>query len=339
MKIVILAGGVGTRLWPMSSKKKPKQFQNLVSDKSMLQETFERVSFVDPSDIYIATNAEYIDLVKEQLPQVPEENLIGEPSMQDTAPCIGLAAALIAKKDPEAVMASISADHLIQNTDEFEAKLKEAEALAKAENTLNIIEVPAKAPLTNLGYVEVGEEVSPNVFKLKGFKEKPDLETAKAFLASGNYLWNTGTYVWKVSRILKEIEKHIPETYKHLIAIQNGESIEEHYPLCEKISIDYGIMEKVDPNDVRLLSADLGWSDIGTWASLHEELSSPEENLIKGDVTAVECKGCVLYNISDRPMAVFGLNDMVVVQTNEATLNCPKARAADLKNLIKELNV
>lgn len=337
MKIVILAGGVGTRLWPMSTPSKPKQFQNLVSEKSMLQETVDRVSFEDPSNIYISTNAEYIDLVKAQLPQIPEENLIAEPSLQDTGPCIGLAAALIAQKDPEAVMAVVYADHLVKNPQEFERKLKEAEQLALTQNTLNIIEVEAKAPLTNLGYVEVGEAVGEKVFKLKGFKEKPDLKTAQSFLASGNYLWNTGFYVWRVSRILDAFKTLLPQTHAQLLAIQNGASIEEHYPQCDKISIDFGIMEKVDPNQVRILAADLGWSDIGTWASLHEELAAPNENLIKGDVTALECEGCLLYNTSKRPLAVFGLKDMVVVQTEEATLSCEKSRSADLKQLLQQL--
>lgn len=342
MKIVILAGGAGSRLWPMSSKQKPKQFQKLVSDKTMLQETFARVSFVKPEDIYVSTNAEYAHYVREELPDLPEENLILEPSMQDTGPCIGLAAALIAKKDPEAVMAVIYADHLVQDVAEFEAKLRAAEKLAIAENTLNIIEVKAKYPNTNLGYVRIGrmlrEEDGIEIYEFKAFKEKPDYETAKRFLSSYSYLWNTGYYVWKVSTILEEFAKHLPKTYEQLQAIVAGTPLETAYPACDKISIDYGVMEKVDPTRVRIIPADLGWSDIGTFSSLHEELAhSTKDNLIKGNVIAVENEGCVLYNEGPDQIATFGLKNMVVVNAGGHTLICSKERSNDLKTLLTQI--
>ncbi|QQR55208.1 mannose-1-phosphate guanylyltransferase [Candidatus Peregrinibacteria bacterium] len=342
MKIVILAGGAGSRLWPMSSKKKPKQFQKLVSDKTMLQETWNRVSFVKPEDIYVSTNAEYAHYVREELPDLPSENLILEPSMQDTGPCIGLAAALIAKKDPEAVMAIVYADHLVQDVAEFEAKLRAAEKLAATENTLNIIEVKAKYPNTNLGYVRIGrmlhEEDGIEIYEFKAFKEKPDYETAKRFLSSYSYLWNTGYYVWKVSTILEEFAKHLPKTYEQLQSIASGTPLETAYPQCDKISIDYGVMEKVDPSRVRIIPADLGWSDIGTFASLHEELArSAKDNLIKGKIIAVENEGCVLYNEGSDPIATFGLKNMVVVNAGGHTLICSKEKSNDLKELLSKL--
>ncbi|MFA4815131.1 MAG: sugar phosphate nucleotidyltransferase [Candidatus Gracilibacteria bacterium] len=343
MKIVILAGGVGTRLWPMSHAEKPKQFQKLVSSRTMIQETYDRVSFVKPEDIYVSTNAQYKDLVLKQLPRLPRENLILEPSMQDTGPCIGLAAALIAKKDPDAVMAVVYADHLVQDAAEFEQKLYAAERLAKEENTLNIIEVKAKYPNVNLGYVKIGRMLSERdgieVYEFKAFKEKPDYETAKRFLSSYSYLWNTGYYVWKVSTILEEFEKHLPKTYEQLKKIQAGTSIEDCYPLCDKISVDYGIMEKVDPTRVRIIPADLGWSDIGTFASLHEELAeSPHANIVKGDATAVDCEGTLIYNESDTRIAAFGLKNMVVVTADGFTLICPKDKSSDLKTLLSRLH-
>lgn len=343
MKIVILAGGVGTRLWPMSHAEKPKQFQKLVSNRTMIQETYDRVSFVKPEDIYVSTNAQYKDLVLKQLPKLPEENLILEPSMQDTGPCIGLAAALIAKKDPEAVMAVVYADHLVQDAAEFEQKLYAAEKLAQEENTLNIIEVKAKYPNVNLGYVKIGRMLSENdgieVYEFKAFKEKPDYETAKRFLSSYSYLWNTGYYVWKVSTILEEFEKHLPKTYEQLKKIQAGSPVEDCYPLCDKISVDYGIMEKVDPGRVRIIPADLGWSDIGTFASLHEELAdSPHSNIVKGDATAVDCEGTLIYNEGDTRIAAFGLKNMVVVTADGFTLICPKDKSSDLKTLLSQLH-
>jgi len=339
MNIVILAGGAGSRLWPMSTEARPKQFQKLVSEKTMLQETYERVAFAGAENIYVSTNEEYVGLVREQLPQVPEDHIIAEPILRDTAPCIGLAAATIAKKDPEAVMAIVYADHLVQDAEEFQHKLKVAVHLAAEQGTFNIIEVKAKYPNVNLGYVKIGakleEREDVEVYAFEAFKEKPDYETAKRFVASYSYLWNTGYYVWKVSSILEAFAEHLPQTYTQLMAIQNGGDIKEHYPLCDKISIDYGIMEKLDPSKVRIIPADLGWSDIGTWESLHEELAeNPEANVKKGALTELDCNGSLLYNVGTRDLAVFGLHDMVVVQTDEVTLICPKNKSAHLKNLL-----
>ncbi len=343
MKIVILAGGAGTRLWPLSGGPKPKQFQTLVSDRSMLQETYDRVDFAKPEDIYIATNAQYVDLVQSQLPDVPEENIIAEPSMQETGPCIGLAAALISKKDPTAVMAVIYADHLVQDKDEFIKKLNVAADIAREQNTLNIIEVKAKYPNVNLGYVRIGamieERDDVEVYAFEEFKEKPDYETAKKFVSSYSYLWNTGFYVWRVDRILNEFEKHLPKTYDQLIAIRDGGDMKEHYPKCDKISIDYGIMEKMDPADVRIIPADLGWSDIGTWSSLHEELARyPEDNVTKGNVVAMDCEGSLIYN-NGGPTVItaLGLKDMIVVQGDGYLLVSSKKDSPKLKELLKKV--
>lgn len=343
MKIVILAGGAGTRLWPMSTEILPKQFQKLVSDKTMLQETLERVSFLDPKDIYISTNSQYVQTVLEQAPKIPVENIIAEPSMQDTAPSIGLAAAIISREDPEAIMAVVYADHFVKDRKEFEKKLKVAAELAKKEDTLNIIEVKAKFPNVNLGYVKIGHLIKEvdgvEVYEFKEFKEKPNFETAKKFLSSYSYLWNTGYYVWKASTILEEYKNHLPKTYKHLMEIQSGEKIIEHYPHCDKISIDFGIMEKLDPKKVRIIPADLGWSDIGTWKSLHEELTGEEtENLEKGKVLLVDSEGSVVYNESDNLIAAMGLKNMIVVSVKGYTLICPMDRSQDLKKLVSQIN-
>ncbi|MEK7146039.1 MAG: sugar phosphate nucleotidyltransferase [Patescibacteria group bacterium] len=343
LKIVILAGGAGSRLWPMSTKKKPKQFQTLVSNKTMLQETYDRVLFVEDENIYVSTNEEYAAEVRKELPQLPAENLILEPSLKDTGPCIGLAAALIAKKDPEAVMAVVYADHLVQNPEEFERALKAAAEIAEKQNLLSIIEVKAKSPNVNLGYVKIGkmlEEVNGmEVFEFKAFKEKPDYETAKKFLSSYNYLWNTGYYVWKVKRILEEFEKHLPKTHEHLKAIQEGGSVNEHYPQCDKISIDYGVMEKVDPKEVRIIPADLEWSDIGTWDALHEELAQkPRDNVSKGKTLILDSEGSIVYNEGDHMIAVLGLKDFVVVNADGCLLVCPKDRSHDLKSIVQKIN-
>ncbi|MFA5792960.1 MAG: sugar phosphate nucleotidyltransferase [Candidatus Gracilibacteria bacterium] len=323
----------------MSSAKKPKQFQKLVSNHTMLEETWNRLSFVDKNDIYVSTNTAYEHFVRELLPDLPAENLILEPSMQDTGPCIGLATTLIAKKDPKAVIAIVYADHLVKDTKEFELKLKAAEELALTENTLNIIEVKAKYPNTNLGYVRIGRMLKETtggveVYEFKEFKEKPDAETAKKFLSSYSYLWNTGYYVWRADTILEEFKKHLPKTYAELQKIANGAKIEDCYPACDKISIDYGIMEKVDSSRVRIIPADLGWSDIGTFASLHEELTDKNtDNLIKGNVSTVDCEGSLIYNEDDGLIGAIGLKDIVVVRADGQTLVCKKNRSGDIKTL------
>lgn len=355
MKAVILCGGTGTRLWPLSRLEKPKQFQKLASDRTLFQEAVERLNFLEKEDIYISTNSEFVKIVQEQAPQIPLENIIVEPALRDTASCIGLAAAIIAKNHPNEVMAVIYADHLIKDQDEFECKLRAGEQIARDEHTLNIIEVKAKFPNVNLGYVKIGEMIKKieqdnhdpvEVYAFERFIEKPDLETAKKFLQSYKYLWNTGLYVWEVSTILRAYETHLPDTHARLMKIQAayGEAnqtqvLTQEYPECEKISIDYAIMEKVNPSEVRIIPADLGWSDIGTWQSLHDELSeTSDDNITQGDVLAIDTLGSVLYNIeSGKKVITIGLDNVAIINTPDAILICDKHRSQDVKKVVEAL--
>ena len=363
MKAVILAGGSGTRLWPISRESKPKQFHSFISDRTMLAETVDRVDFLPINDVFIATTAQYEKEVRKQIPNLPAENLIVEPALRDTGPCICHSALTIQRIDPDAVMAVIYADHLIQNKNEFMKKLQAAEKLAREDDTLNIIEVKAKVPNPNLGYVKTGKlvkefEDGTEVFELDHFVEKPDYETAKKFLFSSHrkppearrakggrfrdlyekkpreaghtYLWNTGIYVWKVSTILKQYKKHAPQIFS---AVSSG-----NYEKAPKISIDYAIMEKTDPKKVRIIPADLGWSDIGNWASLHEETAPDEsENLIQGDHIGIGTKGSVIYGKKGKMIATIGMENFVIVDTDDALLVCPKDKAGEVKKVVEEL--
>lgn len=352
MKIVILAGGIGTRLWPLSRQKKPKQLQSFVSNATLLQETLKRIRFVKPSDIYIATNEEFLKDVKVQAKpfRIPQKNFITEPALRDTAPCIGLAATYLKKHGfGDEIMAIIYADHIVQNEKEFEKLLKVAEKVAKTENTLNIIEVKAKFPSVHLGYVKVGKILKQvegiDIYQFEKFTEKPDLKTAKKFLSSYKYLWNTGFYVWKVDTILEKYREHLPETkaYLDIIAQSIGTNKEKttlkaQYPLCNKISIDYGIMEKVDPKEVRIIPGDLGWSDIGTWEAIYDELTTEDsDNLIKADHIGIDTQSSLIYGHGSKLIVTIGLKDLVIVDTPDALLICQKGRSQDVKKIVEQL--
>lgn len=351
MKAVILAGGIGSRLWPISRNNKPKQFQKITGDTTMIQETYERLSFLKPEDIFIATNENFFeDILLQQLPDIPSKNIILEPALRDTATCIGFAALKLSLIDPEDVMAIIYADHLVKDPKQFKEKLTIAEKVAKQEKTLNIIEVKARFPNVNLGYVHTGKVVDTvnghPVLAFKKFTEKPDAKTAKSFIESGDYLWNTGMYVWRIDTILEKYKKHIPQTYEKLMAMkpaigtkQEETVVKEKYSQCEKISIDYAIMEKVDPREVRIIPADFGWSDVGTWESIHDELTdTTDENIIQANHLGIETKGSLIKSGNpNKKIATIGLENMVIVDTPDALLVCPKDRSQDVKKIVKRL--
>lgn len=346
MKAVILAGGGGTRLWPLSTPEKPKQFQKLVGDTTMIEQTLDRLDFMNPKDIYLAINERHLDLVKSLCPQIPEANILIEPALRDTCSCIGYAAAIIEKRTPGEVMAVIYADHLVSDKKEFQEKLEIAAKLAEDNNTLNIIEVTATEPNTNYGYVKLGQKTATigetEVYELSTFVEKPDRETAEKFLTEGNYLWNTGIYVWKTSVLLDKYKIFQPESYRIIseIAEKDGQEafkavLMEKYPTLEKISIDYAIMEKVDPNEVRIIKANLGWSDIGNWEAVWEKQQKDKNgNALRGEVKYEDCQNCLIFADNNRPLKSIGQKDMVIVDTPEGLLISPKNESHIVKKLL-----
>lgn len=346
MKAVILAGGGGTRLWPLSTSEKPKQFHNIVSDKTMLEDTIDRLDFLKKSDIFIAINKKHLELVKKLCPKIPAKNIIIEPDLRDTASAIGFTAAIIEKRHPGEIMAVIYADHVIQNKKEFQKKLKIAEKIAKEENTLNIIEVVATEPNTNYGYVKLGRPhgkiAGTEIYELDRFIEKPDIETAKKFVKSGKYLWNTGIYVWKAKTLLNYYKKLLPDTYKKFTKMMlkygtkwQNKVIENIYPSLKKISIDYAIMEKVDPKKVRIIKAkNLGLLDIGTWESVWKFLSKKSHK----NTTLHDCKDCIIYSEDkNKKLIAIGLKNMIVVDTKDGLLVCKKEDSKKIKELQSKL--
>lgn len=337
MKAVILAGGSGTRLWPLSRDLKPKQFHAFVGDKTMLQQTYERLSFLSPKDIFVATSSAYGNLVKEQLPHLPANHLIIEPSLRDTAPCICFAAHQLAKLGyGEEVMAIIYADHLIQKPEALKQALQFAAHHIQKNDVLSVIAVRAKWANPSLGYIRIGKTVETSrkgleIYELDRFTEKPNEAKARTFLASFKYLWNTGLYMWKVNTILRQFERFAP---KILAACKKSET----YIKAPKISIDYAIMEKINPKMVHVIPADLGWNDIGNWGALHEELVKSEHgNVSSGNHLAIQTQGSVVLGNQEKLIVTYGVKNMVIIDTDQALLVLPKEKARDVKKVVEEI--
>lgn len=342
---LIMAGGKGERFWPKSRLNLPKQFLSLTDDgKTMIQLTVERISpIVDIKDVYIATNKNYKELVKQQLPGIPEENILCEPIGRNTAPCIGLGAVHISKKYDDAVMVVLPSDHLIKNNEVFVDTLKNAREIAESGSNLVTIGITPNYPETGYGYIKYDKSLAYKAgYEVQKFVEKPDLDTAKSYLADGTYLWNSGMFAWKVSTILECFDKFMNSTYEGLLRIKDSigkadeqEVLEKEFPNLESQSVDYGIMEKAD--SIYILPGDFGWDDVGSWLAVGRIKKNDENNnVINGNVVAVNTKNCVIEG-GKKLIATVGLRDMVVVDTDDATLITTKENAGEIKKVLAEL--
>lgn len=344
---VIMAGGTGTRFWPLSKKRKPKQFLSLFSEKSLLQETVDRLDGMIPQNrVMVITNRDYKEWVSEQIPHIPEEFIIGEPVAKNTAPCIASAAAVLLRKDPDAVMMVMPADHQIQNREALYSVLNSASKTARERDALVTIGVEPGRPETGYGYIRRESDQSfikdeLPVYKVKNFTEKPDLVTAEKFLKSGDYFWNSGIFVWKASTIVSAFQKYLPDLYTHLDKLihsgfESG-NIDEFYYSCPSVSIDYGIMEKAE--DVYLIPADFDWNDIGSWKAVHELAEKDEnENASLGtEVITNGTKDTLVHSKSGKLITLVGVSNIALVETEDSILVLNLDKAQDVKNVVDML--
>ncbi|MFQ6092394.1 MAG: mannose-1-phosphate guanylyltransferase [bacterium] len=347
MYAVLMAGGRGTRFWPKSREKRPKQLLKIVGDETMIQATVARVRPLVPvEDIYLVVGQGIEDEVRRQVPEVPVENILVEPCPKNTAPCIGLAAVHIQRRDPGGIMAVLPADHIVADAERFRRVLEAAEKIAARGPRLVTLGIVPTRPETGYGHIrkgERGEDVDGQpTFRVRTFVEKPDLERAKRYTESGEYLWNSGMFVWSVSTILESIRQYMPDLHRGLMEIatslgsgQEPDVTEKVYRSLQAVSIDYGVMEKAQ--EVVVIPSDFGWNDLGSWAALWEV--SPQDvdgNAIFGRLVGIEVRDSIVV-APEKLVAAIGIEKMIVIDTPEALLLCPKDRAQEVKKIVEQL--
>lgn len=350
MKItaVIMAGGRGERFWPKSRSNRPKQFLSLTGDgETMIQKTVGRLSeLVEAEDIFVVTNAAYASLVEEQLDMLPKENILFEPAARNTAPCIGLAAAVIKKKYGDAVMMVLPSDHLIKSNRMYIDTLKTAVSAAEAGKNLVTIGISPTYPETGYGYIHFGSAESGmnGVYNVLRFVEKPNIELAKEYVNSGEYLWNSGMFVWKVSSIEDNIKKYLPDMTEGLEKIYESvgteafeDTVAAEFPKFRSESIDFGVMEKA--SGVLTIPGNFGWDDVGSWLAM-ERINKTNEygNMIQGDVISINTRKTIVCG-SKKLIATVGVEDLVIIDTDDALLICAKDSTQDVKKVIENLKI
>lgn len=342
---VIMAGGGGTRFWPISRQAKPKQLLNLSGKEIMVNEAADRLAkTADMNDIFIVTNKTQAAAMKEVTKgRIREDHILAEPSARNTAACIGYAAMEIIKKYGDGIMVITPSDAFIKDEDEFTNILSKAVKEAESTEHLVTVGITPTFPSTGYGYIKYDTTSEGDVKKVQEFKEKPDLETAKVYVASGSYAWNSGMFIWKASVILKNFEKFLPEIYADIVKIGEAmgtpseyDVIQEVYPQIKSISVDYGIMEQSD--EVMVVPGEFGWNDVASFDMLkvmHDE--DAENNIVVGNCVNIDTKNSVVYSSSGRLVTTLGLDNIVVVETADSIMVCSKDRVQDVKKIVDEL--
>lgn len=342
-----MAGGRGERFWPASRIKTPKQILKVFGDRSLLQMSFDRIlPLTDPDKIFIMTSMDIIDQVREQLPELPGENIIAEPVGRNTAPCIGLVASLLNRKDKKQNLVVLTADHYIKDQEGFRRTINAGLKLASENDMLITMGIKPTHPATRFGYVELaesGEELNGIKWhKVSRFTEKPDAEIAQLFFESGRFLWNSGMFIWRLETFMKSFEEHMPDQFSVCSRITERAGTEpidkvmsELFPEIEPISIDYGLMEK--SNNVITLEAEFDWHDLGSWSSLPEVLEVDESgNVKKGKSVAINTENSIIYS-DGALVTTFGLSDMVVISANNAIFVCPRDDTDSVREIVENL--
>lgn len=345
--VAIMAGGIGSRFWPMSRTALPKQFLDILgTGKTLIQQTFERYTQLVPQEnIYIITASEYVDIVKKQVPKIPVENILAEPFRKNTAPCIAYIAFKLLKKDPKALMIAAPADHLVMETAEFIATAKKALKFVDSINALVTIGVKPTYPNTGYGYIQHDTaRADIDIYKVKTFTEKPNEELAKTFIASGDFLWNAGIFTWKVKNIIAALEKYEPELFEIFAAektkfntSKENQALEKIYPQCTNISIDFAVMEKAD--NVYVIPASFGWSDLGTWNSAWDNMEKDYfHNAVVGkNVVVIDAHNCMVQAPDNKLVLLQGLKDYIVVDTKDVLLICKRNKEQQIKEYVAEI--
>jgi len=342
---VIMAGGVGSRFWPLSTQNFPKQFHDMLgAGDSLLQKTFKRLSKLIPAEnILIATNKKYKELVLSQLDGVTEQQLLLEPAMRNTAPCILYAALKIKQQNPDAVMIVAPSDHWIDNEDEFIKNIQTAFMACAENDILMTLGIQPTYPNTGYGYIEFVKEAN-EIKKVKQFTEKPDLQTATQFFESGNYVWNAGIFIWSVKSIINAFEKYLPKMNTLFCRGNHAyntdfedDFIEDNYSNAENISIDYGIMQNA--TNIYTLPVDFGWNDLGTWSSLYEKLDKDTENnaVVNANTIFKDASNNMVSTSKNKHVVIQGLDDFIVVEKEDVLLICPKKNEQEIKQIVAEV--
>ena len=338
--VVIMAGGVGSRLWPLSTPETPKQFIDVLGvGKSLIQLTVERFSPVcAPKNFWVVTGERYVNLVKEQIPGIPEDQILAEPEGRNTAPCIAYASWKIALKDPEANIVVTPADALVLKTAEFAAAIGKALDFTGNFDAIVTVGIAPTRPETGYGYIHASEAVRGQIVKVSEFKEKPSLETAQAYLADGHYFWNAGIFVWNVKTIVKELRTYAPqisavmdELKPSLFTPSEQTQLRRLFPTCDKISIDYAVMEK--SSSIYVIADDLSWSDLGSWGSVKGHIKADEAgNVVVGDdVRLFGCKDCFVHAASEKRVVLEGLEGYIVSESGGRLLVCRLSEEQHIK--------
>jgi mannose-1-phosphate guanylyltransferase len=345
---LIMAGGVGTRLWPLSRRNRPKQALKLVGDRTMFEHAIDRIAPIfQPEEIFVVTGAEQVGSLAAQAPELPLENYIVEPEGRGTAPAIGLGAIHLLRSDPDAVMAVLTADHFITDVPQFRQVLTAAAEVAE-DGHLVTLGIKPSSPSTGYGYIKQGESLAKvdgfTAFRAERFTEKPSAETAVHMVESGEYSWNSGMFVWRVDRIMEEFQRQMGEFYAQLAEVQSTlgtpgykPTLDRVWPQVTKQTIDYGVMEGAA--DVAVIPVDIGWSDVGSWASLLELLPADADgNTVVGPHVGIDTRDTLVFNRGGkRLVATIGVQDLIIVDTEDALLVCPREREQEVREMVQLL--